>query len=221
MKRTIVTIGALGDDVAGPGMSTRHLRAAGMDELFSIGAADADAHALGDDFSSYDVPISTGVAIQQPGPKGTSSASSSGAKAAGWAKGNGTYVLQSGDTLSGLAKIYLGSAGRYPEIWALQSATYKASRTADRVNAGDVLAMSAEAIARAKALGVYPAEKTNVPAAPPGVVEAPVAIAPKATHHLLLGSLGAAASAGLGLLLWSDDRKKKKRAPARGRRRGR
>src|SRR6185295_951159 len=62
-----------------------------------------------------------------------------------------TYVLQQGDTLSGLAATYLGSGTRWKEIWAVQSPNYKAQRTPDHIFYGDVINMPDEAAGNAHA----------------------------------------------------------------------
>lgn len=94
-------------------------------------------------------------------PKSTSGGQPAPAKPVkeGWALGDGRYILQSGNTLWGLARTYLLAGTRYKEIWAVQSPEYKAKNTPDKIKAGDVIAMPAEAIARAKSMGLFPGGK--------------------------------------------------------------
>jgi nucleoid-associated protein YgaU len=118
--------------------------------------------ALGADVFQSDVvipppPISTGLAI--PDVKRSAPLANGGwppaakpVKAA-WNK-DGTYRLQSGDTLSGLSKTYLGEYGRWKEIWHVQTPDFLSKHpTADRVRAGEVLQMPAEAKATARKMG--------------------------------------------------------------------
>lgn len=74
---------------------------------------------------------------------------------AAWARGDGSYILQSGDTLWGLATTYLASGPRWREIWNEQTAAYKASRTPDKIFAGDLIAMPTAAQGKARAMGLF------------------------------------------------------------------
>jgi len=113
---------------------------------------------------TFDVPGSGEVTLPEititPGPgfdagsSGSSSPSSAPSKAA-WARGDGSYILQNGDTLSGLAATYLRAKARWPEIWNAQASSYKSSHTPDKIFAGEVLAMPSEAQARARSMGLY------------------------------------------------------------------
>ena len=85
-----------------------------------------------------------------------------------WNFSESWYILQSGDTFSGLAATYLGHPSRYLEIWQLQPYRYtKAidplSVKPDRplVQIGERVIMPAEALARAKELVT-----TGAPSAP-------------------------------------------------------
>lgn len=122
---------------------------------------------LGDITTSGGVPIAqTGVAAAfgaASDKAGASlAASQTGAGTPGsvpvvesaWDFSTGEYILQSGDTLTGLSITYLGSGvfANIKRIWSFQSAAYKANHTMDKINAGDRLKMPPEAITNAKAL---------------------------------------------------------------------
>lgn len=78
----------------------------------------------------------------------------------------GQYKLQSGDTLSGLARTYLGDYARWREIWSIQSNAFKTlprrvdeakrkgQTPVDVIFAGEVLDMPAEAIEEARRQGL-------------------------------------------------------------------
>ncbi len=119
---------------------------------------------------TFDVPGSGEIVIPEvvitPGPDftpspvtpSTPSSSSSAAAApskAAWARGDGSYILQPGNTLSGLAATYLSAAARWPEIWNVQTDSYRAAHTPDKIIAGEVIAMPAEAQAKARSMGLY------------------------------------------------------------------
>jgi hypothetical protein len=120
---------------------------------------------LGDEVVSQDgwvapmsVPVSTGLAVPDA-PKPASNQfggwppPARPVKAA-WNK-NGTYTLQSGDTISGLSKTYLGDYGRWREIWHAQTPDFLSRHpSADRVRAGEVLQMPAEAQKNARKMGL-------------------------------------------------------------------
>lgn len=67
---------------------------------------------------------------------------------------DGRYRLQSGDTLSGMARTYLDDPGRWKEIWNVQETAIKTGKSPDKLNAGMVLNMPPEAQKKARALGV-------------------------------------------------------------------
>ncbi len=126
-----------------------------LDEMMGISGPDDDANYIDDpanptplvsDFDPVFVPnTAPALAIPDPGPGGSLTP-----KAAGWARGDGTYIVQYGDTLSGLSRLYLGDAGRYMEIWNLQSAAYRALRgSPDIIKELDVLTMPNEAVLKA------------------------------------------------------------------------
>ncbi len=74
---------------------------------------------------------------------------------AGWSRGDGSYILQSGNTLWGLATTYLTSGARWREIWNEQTAAYRSKHTPDRIYAGEVIAMPGAAQAKARSMGLY------------------------------------------------------------------
>lgn len=55
------------------------------------------------------------------------------------------YQLQYGDTLAGLAATYLGDGTRWREIWNVQSANFRATRSPDTLYASEWIAMPNEA----------------------------------------------------------------------------
>lgn len=93
---------------------------------------------------------------------------------AAW-RSNGTYVAQSGDTFSGIARTYLGQYTQFRDIWNAQPASFKndPARLAqakklgrypvDILFIGDVLVMPAAAQAEARRLGVLVDDEVAVP----------------------------------------------------------
>jgi hypothetical protein len=71
----------------------------------------------------------------------------------GWLE-DGRYKLQSGDTLSGLARTYLGDPARWREIWDLQPTDVKLGKSPDKLPVGFVLVMPKQAQTKAKDLSV-------------------------------------------------------------------
>lgn len=116
----------------------------------------------------------------------------------------GQYKLQAGDTLSGLARTYLGDFARWREIWSIQSAAFKASprrveeakrkgqTPVDVIFVGEILEMPAEAIAEARAQGLLVQHDVKQPAAalPLAKVSSPVKF---------MASLAALGLVGFGL----------------------
>lgn len=90
---------------------------------------------------------------------------------------SGQYTINTGDTLSGLARTYLGDFAKWSVIWNLQPASFKNSarrvaqakarkqNLADVIWPGEVLEMPPEAIAEARRQGllVWHDEKVKVP----------------------------------------------------------
>ncbi len=74
---------------------------------------------------------------------------------AAWSRGDGSYILQAGNTLWGLATTYLTSGARWREIWNAQTAAYRTKHTPDRIYAGEVIAMPSEAQSKARGMGLY------------------------------------------------------------------
>lgn len=200
-----------------------------MDEMMSIADADQDTVSIDLDDGTYPSDFepnfipSTGpvaMAIPEPGPGGSLTA-----KPAGWARGDGTYIVQAGDTMSGLARLYLGNAARFPEIWNIQSSAYRSKRkSADNIVVGDVLTMPNEAVLQAQHMGVFtpkvPTATSSPAPAPPHVASTtpkPSAAVP-ASHKKALG-IGAALAAGLGVLMWPKHRPQKARKSTKRRRR--
>jgi hypothetical protein len=84
------------------------------------------------------------------------------------------YRLQWGDTMVGLAATYLGAGARWQEIWKVQDASYKQTRTPDKIFVDDLINMPAEAAANAKAWidlppGERPEKPGDKPLAKPGL----------------------------------------------------
>lgn len=104
-------------------------------------------------------PSGAALAIPEPDVPATPSTPSGSPKAAPYVRAawrpDGSYVLQPGNTLWGLAVSYLSSGPRWPEIWNVQPSGYRSQRTPDKIFAGDVIAMPTEAQAKARALGLY------------------------------------------------------------------
>ena len=69
-----------------------------------------------------------------------------------WRLDRGEYVVAPGDTFVGLAATYLGSGGRWPELYKAQSAAYREAHEPGDLGVGTVLVMPAEAVQNAKAL---------------------------------------------------------------------
>jgi hypothetical protein len=233
MPKTITSIGDLGCCILGVNDAGGGLGS--LDEMMSISGADDDAINIDDpgqpepavsDFDPIFIPATgpVAMAIPEPGPGGSLTP-----KAAGWARGDGSYVVQSGDTLSGLARIYLGDAARYPDIWNRQSADYRAKRASpNNLVVGDILAMPPEAVLKAQQLGVFTPKVSSSSSSSSPAPAAPVATAPvpkpaaatKPSHKVALG-LGSALAAGLGLLVFRKPHSAKpaRRKAARRRRR--
>lgn len=80
-----------------------------------------------------------------------------------------TYVLASGDTLSGLARLYSGAPQRWTDIWALNKGTFSSP---DKLPAGATLnmppEMGAAAVALAKAGASAAPASPGAPGAVPG-----------------------------------------------------
>lgn len=241
MSKIITSIG----DANGLGCCILGLRDSGthsgtMDEMLGISGADDDSIFIDDpgdpsprvsDFDPVFIPETGPVAmsIPEPGPGGSLTV-----KGAGWSRGDGSYIVQRGDTLSGLARLYLGDAGRFREIWNLQNTTYRSQRSPDNIVVGDLLVMPNEAVLRAKAMGVFvpkipgssPTAAPATPTPPPTPVATTTtttksAAATPPSHKVALG-IGSALAAGVGLLLWrppgSGHPAPKKRAKPRRRR---
>lgn len=58
----------------------------------------------------------------------------------------GRYRLAWGDTLTGLAATYLGSGGRWKEIWDIQESSYRATHTPNKIYVDEWLNMPDEAV---------------------------------------------------------------------------
>lgn len=80
-------------------------------------------------------------------PHGTGWPSAVPIRPANWNVPLCTYKLAYGDTLSGLAATYLNSPQRWSEIWAEQSDVMRSTRSPDKLNAGEWIAMPQEALA--------------------------------------------------------------------------
>jgi hypothetical protein len=138
----------------GGGRKGRGTMTDGIGSLMGIGEEDPT------DDGGFDVPvlvppIGPALAIPEPDAQGESTPSSPRAVPyvrSAWLP-DGRYTLQPGNTLWGLAVSYMGAGSRYREIWAVQPASYKASRTPDRIRAGDVIAMPEDAQKKARSLG--------------------------------------------------------------------
>ncbi len=100
-----------------------------------------------------------------------------------------TYVLASGDTLSGLARLYSGDPKKWDQIWALNKGTFP---SADQLPAGATIAMPPAFGAAAVALS-----KGDTPAAPPSP-GAPGAV-PGADKMALGGKAGLSTGAKVGI----------------------
>lgn len=103
-----------------------------------------------------------------------------GSTAAGWYRddvtGEARYRVQSGDTLGDLASKYLGSWGRYMEIWNAQPAARRANGNPNLIYAGETLLMPAQAVAQAVALGYL----AGAAPTPPPYAGPPIAPTPRA-----------------------------------------
>lgn len=200
MRKTVTTIGGLDGEI--------DCCIFGLDESSGIGdIGDSEDDPLYEDvISDFDptfVPNTPDAqSIPEPGPGGSLTL-----KGKGWSLGDGSYIVQSGDTLAGLSRLYLGDAGRFQEIWRLQSTTYRSARSPDNIQVGDRLAMPDEAVANARLLKVFPASSTanTVATAPPKTTTAPPATVPpktatpKTTSNAAIGLGAAALAAGLFL----------------------
>jgi len=103
-------------------------------------------------------PIGPALAIPEPeapAPAPAGSPAPARPSQAAWARGDGSYILQNGDTLWGLATTYLLSGPRWREIWNTQSDVYRSKHTPDKIFAGEILAMPTEAQAKARAMGLF------------------------------------------------------------------
>lgn len=76
--------------------------------------------------------------------------------------GSAYYKVASGDTLSGLAALYLDNAARWQEIWAVQDADRTTNGSPDEIFTDEWLRMPAEALAAAIALNGGPVSHGNV-----------------------------------------------------------
>lgn len=91
-----------------------------------------------------------------------------------------TYVVQSGDTFSGLAATYLGDPARWRDIWDEQPQQYRWSHSPDVLAGGELINMPAEAaqnFLKWKRRGATPGEL-------PGDQPAPQPLADKAKKAL-------------------------------------
>ncbi len=80
-----------------------------------------------------------------------------GGSMAGWRRGDhgeALYRVTRGETMGSIATTWLGSWGRYPEIYAVQSAARRAMGGPTFIREGEDLAMPAAAIDKAVAAGV-------------------------------------------------------------------
>lgn len=169
---------------------------AAVNSMLTSGASSAEVNAVADDFelenstASGPPPIS-GWPGNVPFHKDA------------WNFSEGWYILQQGDTFSGLGGTYLGSPSRHLEIWHLQPYRYakaidpsSASATRPLVRAGERVEMPEEATERAKEL-----VRTGAPVAPsvggPGG-NPQGAGAPWSTKKKLI--VGAAVVGGIGVL---------------------
>ncbi len=75
--------------------------------------------------------------------------------AAAWVRGDGSYVVQRGDSVSGISQTYLGAFARWREIWKIQTREFLGRHpTPDKIQVGDVMLMPKEAQDNARRLGV-------------------------------------------------------------------
>lgn len=231
MPKTITSIGSLDDlGCCILGLGGMGFHAIGTDDMLGISGVNDDADYIDDpadpeplvsDFDPAFIPTTMpALSLPDPGPGGSLTP-----KPAGWFRGDGSYIVQRGDTLAGLARIYLGDAGRFRAIWDVQSTGYRSTRTPDRIVVGDQLVMPPEAQKTAQSRGYYKPGTVSVSSSSsssstPPVVTAPIpkpaAVTP-ASHKVALG-VAAAVTAGMGLLLWHPPASGQRRATARRRR---
>lgn len=69
-----------------------------------------------------------------------------------WDFDRGSYVLEYGDTLAGLAATYLGNAARWGEIWAEQPGEKRLNGNPNKLIAGESIRMPQQAIDNAHQL---------------------------------------------------------------------
>lgn len=118
-------------------------------------------------------------------------------RAANWDLDRSTYVLEYGDTLSGLAATYLGNAARWSEIWAEQPGTFRLNRSPNKLNAGESLKMPPAAVENARTLLKNPGSKVGPNGKPQGPTGATLSEWPT-WAKVGLGVGGLAALGGLG-----------------------
>jgi hypothetical protein len=106
-------------------------------------------------------------------------------------------VLEYGDTLSGLAATYLGSAARWSEIWAEQPGTFRLNRNPNKLNAGESLKMPAAAVENARTLLKNPGSTVGPNGKPQGPTGATLSTWPT-WAKVGLGVGGIAAVGGIG-----------------------
>ncbi len=105
------------------------------------------------------VPVS-GKAVQSTGD---GFPAAPGYRPGNWDFSAGQYTLAMGDTLSGLARLYLGSPSRWQEIWTIQDSPPRFVLSPDKLPTGQKLNMPQEATDRATAmLGKKPAVPSSI-----------------------------------------------------------
>ena len=135
----------------------------GLNRLFGIGEMTVDRE--GGEIVIVDEPEGEGpgtftipeVVIVGDVPKKPAAGAPSAAvpSKAAWSRGDGTYIVQRGDTLFGLGVTYLLSGNRWREIWNAQPANVRASRDPNRIFEGELFLMPQEAQARARQMGLF------------------------------------------------------------------